>query len=79
MTFNLFVGSILSDFSYSRSEDDLDCSTMHANKPWKKHRPSSEGIAEPAPKKQRSSTHKVVEVCLLINKKTNKISKFGDF
>lgn len=53
------TGSLLSDFSYSRSEDDLDMSAVHGNKAWKKHRKSTDHPAEPAPKKRRSSTHAV--------------------
>jgi hypothetical protein len=61
--FSLYcAGSILSDFSYSRSEDDLDGSVMQAGKAWKKHRPSTGGVPEPAPKKRRSSGAKAVEI-----------------
>jgi Rac GTPase-activating protein 1 len=56
------TGSILSDFSYSRSEDDLDGSVMQAGKAWKKHRPSTGGVPEPAAKKRRSSGAKAVEI-----------------
>ncbi|XP_063925779.1 rac GTPase-activating protein 1-like isoform X2 [Zophobas morio] len=56
------TGSILSDFSYSRSEDDLDSSSLQTGKAWKKHRPSTGGVAEPAVKKRRSSTNKAVEI-----------------
>lgn len=59
--FFFFLGSLLSDFSYSRSEDDLDTSTMQGAKSWKKHRPSTD-FAEPAPKKRKSADAKVVEV-----------------
>jgi hypothetical protein len=61
------TGSILSDFSYSRSEDDLDGSVMQAGKAWKKHRPSTGGVPEPAPKKRRSSGAKAVEVKICQN------------
>jgi hypothetical protein len=66
--FSLYcAGSILSDFSYSRSEDDLDGSVMQAGKAWKKHRPSTGGVPEPAPKKRRSSGAKAVEVKICQN------------
>lgn len=55
------TGSLLSDFSYSRSEDDLDSSLIHG-KTWKKHRPSGGIIEEPAPKKRRSSGNHIIEV-----------------
>lgn len=51
----------MSDFSYSRSEDDLDMS-LHNGKTWKKHRKSTDHVSEPAPKKRRSSTSHAVEV-----------------
>ncbi|RZB89838.1 rac GTPase-activating protein 1 [Asbolus verrucosus] len=54
--------SILSDFSYSRSDEELDGSILQTGKAWKKHRPSSGGIAEPAIKKRRSSGNKIVEI-----------------
>ncbi|XP_017771675.1 PREDICTED: rac GTPase-activating protein 1-like [Nicrophorus vespilloides] len=56
------TGSLLSDFSYSKSEDDLDVSALHAGKGWKKHRPSMDQLPEPAQKKRRSSNNKVVEI-----------------
>ncbi|KAF2896541.1 hypothetical protein ILUMI_09632 [Ignelater luminosus] len=55
------TGSLLSDLSYSRSEDDLDMSTAQC-KTWKKHRPSMEPSDEPAVKKRRSGGTKVVEI-----------------
>lgn len=57
------TGSLLSDFSYSKSEDDLDVSNMQSNKTWKKHRPSTGGPQphEPAQKKRKSSS-KTVEI-----------------
>lgn len=55
------TGSLLSDFSYSRSEDDLDSSVVHG-KTWKKHRPSGGIIDEPVAKKPRSSGNHIVEV-----------------
>lgn len=52
------TGSILSDFSYSRSEDDLDSSKcLKTGKTWKKMRSSTEGIQEPAVKKRKSSNN----------------------
>lgn len=56
-----FVGSLLSDLSYSRSEDDLDVSILQGGKTWKKHRPSTD-FAAPPPKKRKSADAKVVEV-----------------
>jgi hypothetical protein len=35
-----FSGSLLSDLSYSRCEDDLDLTETNCGKIWKKHRPS---------------------------------------
>ncbi|XP_066251878.1 rac GTPase-activating protein 1-like [Euwallacea similis] len=54
------TGSMLSDFSVSRSEDDLDIS-RHGKRDWKKHRPSVEGEVDPPQKKMRS-TNKVIEI-----------------
>ncbi|XP_057661376.1 rac GTPase-activating protein 1-like [Diorhabda carinulata] len=51
------TGSMLSDFSYSRSEDDLDSSRV--NKGWKSLQ--SDVVEEPLSKKRRSST-KIVEI-----------------
>ena len=42
------------------SEDDLD-DVLKTNKPWKKHRPSTD-LSEPAVKKRRSSGNKIIEV-----------------
>lgn len=59
------TGSLLSDISFSRSEDDLDTSVIHVGKRWMKSRPVP--IAEePTPKKRRSSSGKVVEVTFLL-------------
>lgn len=52
------TGSILSDLSYSKSENDLDVSE-ESGKTWKKHRPSTE--PEP-PQKKRRSSNKFVEI-----------------
>ncbi|KAJ8946085.1 hypothetical protein NQ314_008985 [Rhamnusium bicolor] len=58
------TGSILSDFSYSRSEDDLDSSKcFQTGREWRKHRASASAApTEPAVKKRRSSSNKVVEI-----------------
>ncbi|XP_018567297.1 rac GTPase-activating protein 1-like [Anoplophora glabripennis] len=58
------TGSIMSDFSFSRSEDDLDSSKcFQAGREWRKHRASTEAPPpEPAAKKRRSSGNKVVEI-----------------
>ncbi|KAL3284596.1 hypothetical protein HHI36_018753 [Cryptolaemus montrouzieri] len=57
------TGSILSDFSYSKSEDDLDTSKFHTGKSWKKHGPTTDAVPEqPALKKRRSSGNKIVEI-----------------
>lgn len=53
-------GSILANYSYSRSEDDLDVSCRK----WNKHRQSTDFADAPAAKKQRSSLSKNVEVTL---------------
>ncbi|XP_018574232.1 rac GTPase-activating protein 1-like, partial [Anoplophora glabripennis] len=55
--------SIKSDFSFSRSEDDLDSSKcFQVGREWRKHRVSTDAPAEPATKKRRSSGNKVVEI-----------------
>ncbi|GJQ77209.1 hypothetical protein Trydic_g14879 [Trypoxylus dichotomus] len=56
------TGSLLSDFSYSVSEDDLDTTSAKYAKAWKKHRSSSDNAGEPAIKKRRSAENKVVEI-----------------
>ncbi|KAK9891336.1 hypothetical protein WA026_014579 [Henosepilachna vigintioctopunctata] len=54
------TGSILSNFSYSKSEDDLDISGKFH---WKKHRPSTgAALEQPATKKRRSSGNRIVEI-----------------
>lgn len=57
------TGSILSDFSFSRSEDDLDSSRCHhrPNKEWTK-RQQTDNLEEPASKKRKSSTSKAVDI-----------------
>nr|XP_022910102.1 rac GTPase-activating protein 1-like [Onthophagus taurus] len=53
------TGSLLSDFSYSMSEDDFD-GTSKVAKNWQKLRPSLDGVqGEPATKKRRSSGNHV--------------------
>jgi hypothetical protein len=57
------LGSLLSDLSYSRSEDDLDSTLTRSGKIWKRHRPSLTAVDEAAsPKKRRSAVEKTVEV-----------------
>lgn len=58
------TGSILSDFSYSRSEDDLDSSRcLKSGKTWKKMKHANgEPAQEPALKKRRSSSNKAIEI-----------------
>nr|XP_023015499.1 rac GTPase-activating protein 1-like [Leptinotarsa decemlineata] len=56
------TGSILSDFSFSRSEDDLDSSrSLRPGREWNKRQPTSDKN-EPAKKKRRSGSNKVVEI-----------------
>ncbi|XP_030755967.1 rac GTPase-activating protein 1-like [Sitophilus oryzae] len=61
---NNTTGSMLSDFSVSRSEDDLDVSRYNTKqgREWKKHRASTGVDPEPAQKKRKSSTSKVIEI-----------------
>ncbi|CAH2003988.1 unnamed protein product [Acanthoscelides obtectus] len=57
------TGSILSDLSYSRSEDDLDssyCKTQKKREAWKTLYPTTK--EEPASKKRRSSSNAAVEI-----------------
>jgi hypothetical protein len=57
------LGSLLSDLSYSRSEDDLDSTLTRSGRVWKRHRPSLTAVDEAAsPKKRRSAVEKTVEV-----------------
>ncbi|KAL1502637.1 hypothetical protein ABEB36_007751 [Hypothenemus hampei] len=53
------TGSMLSDFSVSRSEDDLDISY---NKQYRRQRPSTDGNFMDPPLKKRRSTNKVIEI-----------------
>jgi len=57
------LGSLLSDLSYSRSEDDLDSTLTRSGRVWKRHRPSLTAVDEVAsPKKRRSAVEKSIEV-----------------
>lgn len=71
------TGSLLSDLSYSRSEDDLDTSAVQAGRRWMKHRPAPV-VEEPNPKKRRSSSGKVVEVNI-INFRSFRYVLFNNF
>lgn len=57
------TGSLLSDMSYSRSEDDLDlnCSILDGRKDFKKCNPAPDDIA-PSPKRRRSNVRKSLEI-----------------
>jgi hypothetical protein len=56
-------GSLLSDLSYSRSEDDLDSTLTRCGKVWKKHRPSlTAGDEATSAKRRRSAVEKTIEV-----------------
>lgn len=60
---SLVSGSLLSDLSYSRSEDDLDSTLTRCGKVWKKHRPSvtvDDGAT--SAKRRRSAVEKTIEV-----------------
>jgi hypothetical protein len=57
------LGSLLSDLSYSRSEDDLDSTLTRCGKVWKRHRPSLTAEDEAANnKRRRSAVEKTVKV-----------------
>jgi hypothetical protein len=57
------LGSLLSELSYSRSEDDLDSTLTRSGKVWKRHRPSLTAVDEATSnKKRRSAVEKTVEV-----------------
>lgn len=61
--FRCVSGSLLSDLSYSRSEDDLDTTLTRSGKPWKKHRPSlTAGDEATSAKRRRSGAEKTIEV-----------------
>lgn len=62
-----FSGSLISDLSYSRCEDDLDLTETNCGKIWKKHRPSL-----PAPV-NRNSTNKRQSLALM---QTNMLNTF---
>ncbi|XP_023715210.1 rac GTPase-activating protein 1 isoform X2 [Cryptotermes secundus] len=56
------TGSLLSDLSYSRSEDDLDSTLTRCGKVWKKHRPSlTAGDDPPSAKRRRSAVEKTIQ------------------
>jgi hypothetical protein len=58
-------GSLLSDLSYSRSEDDLDSTLTRCGKVLKKHRPSlTAGEDPPSAKRRRPAVEKTIEVGL---------------
>lgn len=57
------TGSLLSDLSYSRSEDDLDSTLTRCGKIWKRHRPSlTAGDEATCNKRRRSAVEKTVEL-----------------
>lgn len=56
------TGSLLSDFSYSRSEDDLDESVTKQGRGWTDFIREKVTTDEPAAKKRRSLKDKVVEI-----------------
>lgn len=56
------TGSLLSELSYSRSEDDLDASFLDSRKDFKKTHRAPDDIAAPNPKRRRSSIRKSLEV-----------------
>ncbi|XP_067002574.2 rac GTPase-activating protein 1 [Anabrus simplex] len=56
-----YTGSLLSDLSYSRSDDDLDLSLTRSGRPWKKHRYSMPG-EDPIAAKRRCSNTKSVQL-----------------
>ena len=61
------LGSLLSDLSYSRSEDDLDSTLTRCGRVWKRHRPSlTAGDEATNNKKRRSAVEKTVEVIYLL-------------
>jgi hypothetical protein len=56
-------GSLLSDLSYSRSEDDLDSTLTRCGKVLKKHRPSlAAGDDPPSAKRRCPAVEKTVQV-----------------
>ncbi|KAF5278824.1 hypothetical protein FQR65_LT03512 [Abscondita terminalis] len=56
------TGSLISDFSYSRSEDDLDCSILSPKTNAVQKKRISDVGGQPPPKKRRSIEHGVVEI-----------------
>jgi hypothetical protein len=57
------LGSLLSELSYSRSEDDVDSNLTQRRNIWKRHRPSlTAGDDTTNSKRRRSTVEKTVEV-----------------
>ncbi|KAF5279961.1 hypothetical protein FQA39_LY18182 [Lamprigera yunnana] len=56
------TGSLISDFSYSRSEDDLDVSAVYYNGKIKAKKRNSDSEVPALPKKRRSINNKSVEI-----------------
>ncbi|CAG2066425.1 unnamed protein product, partial [Timema podura] len=54
--------SILSDLSYSRSEDDLDLSLLRAGKQWRRYRHSNNKDDSPSVKRAKRASNKSIEV-----------------
>jgi hypothetical protein len=52
------AGSLISDLSYSRYEDDLDLNETNCGKTWKKHRPSLPAPGNPNSKKKKNKIKK---------------------
>lgn len=59
-------GSLLSELSYSRSEDDLDlnASFLDSRKDFKKSHPPPDEILAPSPKRRRSNIRRSLEVII---------------
>ncbi|XP_049777491.1 rac GTPase-activating protein 1 [Schistocerca cancellata] len=55
------TGSLLSDLSYSRSEDDLDVDVVRTIRSWRKHRPSItvDEVEDHVPKRRRKSNRAI--------------------
>ncbi|XP_069683890.1 rac GTPase-activating protein 1 [Periplaneta americana] len=57
------TGSLLTDLSYSRSEDDLDSTLTRSGKRWRKHRPSlPPNDEQSSAKKRRSGVEKAIQL-----------------
>nr|CAD7402201.1 unnamed protein product [Timema cristinae] len=54
--------SILSDLSYSRSEDDLDLSLLRAGKQWRRYRHSNNKDDSPSVKRAKRAGNKSIEL-----------------